>query len=287
MSKQQTQTLNSLTLALQEDPVWSPSLQDAVSEVRNMRSDFADYINRIIRKRQRHGIVKGAPGTGKSYTIGRMLNEFGLKQGAAIDCGRYDYTIIKGSLTSAMLHAQLYFHRKPGKILILDDCRNAEHDIDCLTALNSAMDTTNSIVTRERMGQMSINGMIIPNEFEFKGSIIIVSNLFGDNARAGGIRATRFSSILSRTQAFTVGNGDRQSLMAQILDLADNENLFPDATPEQLHEVFSWAVARLHKFRDISIRHMLELVDLRTDPELKDWRRLGRRVMLQTTDELE
>jgi len=276
-----------LIQSLQNDPVWSPPLEQAVRDVRDMRDDFNDYVNRILRKRQRHGVIKGAPGTGKSYTIAALLNARGLREGTTEDRGRYDYTIIKGSLTSAKLHVQLYYHRHPGKILILDDCRNAEHDIDCLTALNSAMDTTNPTVTRDRMNNIVDDSQVIPNQFTFKGSIIIVSNLFGDNARLGGVRATRFKSIQSRTQGFVVGTGDRQSVMAHILDLAEHENLFPDATDEQIVEVFTWAVERLGKFKEMSIRHMMELMDLRSDPALKDWTRLARRVMLKTADELE
>jgi hypothetical protein len=276
-----------LIQSLQNDPVWSPPLEQAVRDVRDMRDDFNDYVNRILRKRQRHGIIKGAPGTGKSYTISALLKARGLREGTTEDRGRYDYTIIKGSLTSAKLHVQLYHHRQAGKTLILDDCRNAEHDIDCLTALNSAMDTTNPTVTRDRMNNIVDDGVVIPNQFTFKGSIIIVSNLFGDNARVGGVRATRFKSIQSRTQGFTVGTGDRQSVMAHILDLAEHENLFPDASDEQIVEVFTWAVERLGKFKEISIRHMMELMDLRTDTALKDWTRLARRVMLKTADELE
>jgi len=255
--------------------------------VRDMRGDFSDYVNRILRKRQRHGVIKGAPGTGKSYTIAALLNARGLREGTTEDRGRYDYTIIKGSLTSAKLHVQLYHHRQAGKILILDDCDSVEKDPDCLAAINSATDTTNPTVTRDRMNNIVDDGVVIPNQFEFKGSIIIVSNMFGANARTGGIRATRFNSISSRIRVLEVGTGDRQSLMANILDLAEHENLFPDASDAEIVEVFAWTLKRLGQFKQVSIRHMMELVDLRTDPELKDWTRLARRVMLKTADELE
>lgn len=286
-AKQTTKT-TSLITALQNDPVWSPPLDQAVRDVRGMRTDFADYIMRVFRKRQRHAIVNGAPGTGKSYSIAKLATKAGLREGTADDRGRYDFTVIKGNLSAAKLHAQLYYHSKPGKFLILDDCRNAEHDIECLTALNSAMDTTNPLVTRDRMNSLVDEGRVIPNQFTFKGSIIIVSNLFSTGrVRQGSIKHTRYTSISSRCQAFEFGTGDRQEIMANILDLADHENLFPEASEEDIFTAFTWAVKNLYKFKEMSIRHMMEIMDLKTDPELKDWTRLARRVMLKTADELE
>lgn len=291
MAKQNPKSANntvSLITRLQNNPVWSPSLQDAVSSVQNMRGDFKDYITRVFRRRQRHAIVTGAPGTGKSYTIAALAKIYGLREGTANDRGRYDYTVIKGNMSAAKLHAMLYYHSKSGKILILDDCRNAEHDIECLTALNSAMDTTNPVVTRDRMSNLVDNGTIIPNQFKFAGSIIIVSNLFStDRARMGSVKHTRYTSIMSRCQSFDFGSSDKQSIMANILDLAENENLFASASDKDVTEAFTWAVANLGEFKELSIRHMIEIMNLKTDPDLKDWRRLARRVMLKTTDQIE
>lgn len=280
MAKQISKS-DDLLATLRNNPIWSPPLDAAIAEVRSGRDDFEDYVKLTFSGRKRkHGIVVGAPGTGKSYGVARIAKNLGLREGTIDDQGRYDFTVIKGSVSPSFLHVLLYWHRKPGKVLVFDDCKTIEHDTEALTAINSVADTTNPVVTRASMREL----VGIPSQFKFEGRIFIISNTFSPeraNTRRNSVREHRIGSITDRIRPFPIGNDDHQTIMAHLIDLAATERIFANemaADDATVAEVILWMVENLHKFKTLSIRHMMDIMDYRLNPIVRDWRRMAARV---------
>lgn len=277
----QTSKSNDMLATLRNNPIWSPPLDAAIAEVRAGRDDFEDYVKLTFTGRKRkHGILVGAPGTGKSYGVGQLAKRLGLRESSLNDQGRYDFTIIKGSVSPSFLHVLLYWHRKPGKVLVFDDCKSIEHDTEALTAINSIADTTNPVVTRASMQKL----VGIPSQFKFEGRILIISNTFSPeraNTRRNSVREHRISSITDRIRPFPVGNDDHQTIMAHLIDLAVTDRIFANemgADDDVVTEVILWMVSNLQNFRTISIRHMLDIMDYRLNPNVRNWKRMAARV---------
>ena len=277
------QDSNSLIEQIKQDPVWSPPLENAIADIRADRNHYQRYITEVLTGRRRHGIIVGAPGTGKSFGISKIAKSLGLRESPRGMSGRYDYTIIKGHAAPSSIYSELYHNRHPGKILILDDCANAENDVNAMGILNAAMDTTDAYVSWE--SNRLIKGT--PSKFKFEGSVILVSNTFDlsvTNAKQGGIRYSRIESITNRVHPFVVGNRDRQTVMAHIVDLVANEGVFdgdPDLNEHALADIIIWMVENMEAFKQLSVRQLVQVVECyKNTQQGEDWRDYASRVFV-------
>lgn len=134
---------------------------------------LVDYINFIINKKANALIVYGPPGMSKTYTIRRTLY-FSNKQAGK------DYSIEKGA-TLGLLATYSLLYKNRNKILILDDFDTPLLDTDIVNLLKSITDTYQKRIVslpREKVlssGSSKIIG--VPEKFEYKGQLIIVTNL--------------------------------------------------------------------------------------------------------------
>ena len=127
------------------------------------------YIKNIIGSGASEGlssfIWKGEPGIGKSFVTLQTLEELGLDK-------KKDYAVLSGYATPLELYTFLYKNRN--KIIVLDDIPNIFENETSYHLLLSVLWT----VTNERMVYYlsSSDKLEVPNEFEFKGKIIFLTN---------------------------------------------------------------------------------------------------------------
>lgn len=128
-------------------------------------------------------LVTGSGGTGKSYTIEKVLSEYGAR-------GK-DFVIMKGRCTPRAMYMFLYYHYN--QICVFDDCDSIFKDTDGLNILKAALDSgknriigysTADAIPTEGMNHQEIEAVLaaekkpsIPSEFEFTGAVIFISNL--------------------------------------------------------------------------------------------------------------
>jgi hypothetical protein len=273
---------------IMHDPVFRPPLPDLIEQARDSEKYLQAYINTILHQQQRHGIIVGSPGVGKSYSLSSMLKTAGLKEGQVQDRGRYDYTIVKGSISERTFHETLFWHSRNGKFLILDDCTSAERDPEVMGMLNAAMDSTNPVVTRASVRTYYSNGIEIPNSFQFNGSIIILSNMFSReraNTIRGSHRHNRIESITDRTIPFTLGNDDVYSVFAQMVLIGVEQGYLFDQglSEDEVRDTMLWMMSNLKNFKQVSMRMFVWLAKTRKSTLLLgiDWQDYAARLLLK------
>jgi hypothetical protein len=137
----------------------------------NKRFDILQDLTTLVTRRVMPSlVVTGGPGNGKSHTIIKTIKENGLTEGD-------NYVVFKGYSTARGLYNTLYDHN--GKLIIFDDCDSVLEDKTSLNILKSALDSYDkrTISWMAKLGKSDE----YPNQFDFTGRIIFISNKDKDN----------------------------------------------------------------------------------------------------------
>ena len=148
--------------------------------------------NAAINGNCRSLIVAGAPGVGKSFTI--------LKAASTISEERC--SVLKGAVTPTGLFQKLWKHRFDGHVVIFDDADDIFANERCLNFLKAACDSSDEryITWASNANQIDEDGEEIPTTFEFRGSIVFITNkdFKGEIDRETRL-APHFGAMISRS----------------------------------------------------------------------------------------
>jgi hypothetical protein len=221
-------------------------------------------------------VVTGPPGIGKSFGVSKALrNSIELPQLEAIlswdsesglpkpvinkEQNEKDieerFRFVSGHCTPLKLFEILYEGSNANMVTIFDDCDGVLRNEDCLNLFKVALDTTaekrimtwNS--TRERAE--------VPNKFEFKGSIIVITNInFENPEKASPAMAEHLGAIMSRVYYIDLAITNTREKYLHIEGVCKDHDLLKTMglAPAQIEEVMKFFHDNLQYFREVSIR---------------------------------
>ena len=207
-------------------------------------------------------IVTGPPGVGKSHGVTLQLEKATLFDKIAGKKARYQ--IVKGTMSAIGLFALLYKYSDPKNILIFDDCDIWE-DQDAINILKGALDSGKSRRISYNKDSRILREEGVPNTFEFKGSIIFITNKTFDNQRSSKIQP-HLDALQSRSHFLDLTiNTDRDKMLRvrQVYRDAD-PGLFVDYnfSKDQENVILTHMWDNHTKLREISLRMTMKMADL-------------------------
>lgn len=206
-------------------------------------------------------ICVGAAGLGKTYTIEKVLNDNGV-----------EYKKISGSGSASQLYRQLFENQDA--LLLLDDVDSMLMDEESLNLLKAALDTGNKKRMVSWMKQnRSFEAEDIPTTFEFKGQVIVVTNL---KLEGKSKLQTHLDAVASRSLVFDMKMDSRREILVRLKQLAPV--ILAEFNQEERIEIMSFFEANLEKFKRLSIREMSKFAELYGTP---NWERLCARIFLK------
>jgi hypothetical protein len=179
------------------------------------------------------------------------------------------FEIVKGAMTAVGLYATLYKYSDPQNVLVFDDCDSAFSDELSLNLLKAALDSGK----RRRIFWNSDSSMLrregIPDSFEFRGSVIFITNLSFDNVRSKKI-ADHLEALQSRCHYLDLTIHSERDKMLRIRqvhrDVSKDKvgGLFADYefANNEGEEVLDFMWANRTKMREVSLRMALKIADL-------------------------
>lgn len=224
-----------------------------------MYSRLVDFITHIIHGKQPAFIICGPPGMSKTYIVKRTFHFEKLSPGR-------DYRIEKGgALGTAEVYSMLYYNRK--KILILDDFDTPLMDpemVNLLKAITDSYDRRIISYPREKKTEVGGEGSSrpsAPSKFEFKGKLIIITNLPKDKIDP---------ALLSRAPALEV-NFDTKEVLSSLEKLLRYVN--PKTPIEIKREVLDYIISLYKKNPSIHVdfRSFKSSVDAK-EGNVYDWK---------------
>jgi hypothetical protein len=137
-------------------------------------SNLTKYLDLVMDGKLNGILLCGPPGTSKTYMVRRNLFFKGLKAGK-------DYSILKGA-TATLADTYSALYKNKNRILILDDFDTPLKDENMVNMLKAATDSYGhrilSFPERNVSSSQETTVRDAPQKFEFKGRIVIITNLY-------------------------------------------------------------------------------------------------------------
>lgn len=225
-------------------------------------------VDATVGGKNRAVIVSGPPGVGKSHGVLQSL--------ADLDESRY--AVVKGFVRPTGLYKTLYEHREAGHVVVFDDADSIFFDDVSLNILKAACDSTRarrlSWLAETRMEDEG--GDRLPRSFEFKGSVVFLTNYDFDSVVAkGGRLAPHFEAMISRSHYVDLALKTPAEYLARIRQVVAAGMLDDsDTTPAQRTELLEFLDTNHTRLRELSLRMVVKLADLMAVSP-KGWRELA------------
>jgi len=215
-------------------------------------------------------VVTGPPGVGKSFGVEQVLEKNSLFDTLAGNKLRFE--VIKGASSAIGLYKVLYNNADKNSVLVLDDCDTVLYDETSLNLLKAALDSCKKRKLSWNTDSALLRREGIPDTFEFQGSVIFITNLKFDNVR-GKIK-DHLAAIMSRCHYLDLTmDTTREKVLRCKQIVADgmlNEYQF---TSEEENDVMDFMIANKEKMREISLRMVTKLADLKKSFGDEKWKR--------------
>ena len=215
-------------------------------------------------------VVTGPPGVGKSFGVEQVLEKNSLFDTLAGNKLRFE--VIKGASSAIGLYKVLFENADKNNVLVLDDCDTVLYDETSLNLLKAALDSCKKRKLSWNTDSALLRREGIPDTFEFQGSVIFITNLKFDNVR-GKIK-DHLAAIMSRCHYLDLTmDTTREKVLRCKQIVADgmlNEYQF---TAEEENDVMDFMIANKEKMREISLRMVTKLADLKKSFGTDKWKR--------------
>jgi len=221
-------------------------------------------------------IVTGPPGVGKSYGIEKELEKaevFDKLRGPNV---QPRFEVMKGAATPIGLYMALYNFKDKGNVIVFDDCDSVLLDDLSLNILKAALDSGRNrrICWNSESNALDREG--IPKSFDFRGSVIFVTNLNFDNIRSKKLQ-DHLAALQSRCHYLDLTLDTERDKFLRIEQIAETGDLFQDysLTKEQEAEIIEFMRENKEMLRELSLRMALKIADLFAISQTR-WQALAR-----------
>lgn len=249
-------------ISVVNDAVDNPNESDEqIIERLRMRFEILDEMTQAsIDGVVRGMVVTGPPGVGKSFGVEAVLEKNSLFDKIAGNKLRFE--VVKGASSAIGLYKTLYQNADKNNVLVLDDCDTVLYDETSLNLLKAALDSSKKRKLNWNTDSSLLRREGIPDSFEFKGSVIFITNLKFDKVR-GKIK-DHLDAIMSRCHYLDLTMDTTREKVLRCKQIVKdgmlNEYDFDKVTEDQ---VVDFMIDQKDKMREISLRMVTKIADLR------------------------
>lgn len=185
-------------------------------------------------------MIFGAPGVGKTHRVRECLKQ-------CLKIPDVDYVFVKGHSTPMGLYTTL--HNNRDSIVIFDDCDAVFKDAVATGILKAALDSYDTRTVSWCSKAVTDAGL--ESKFEFKGSIIFISNL-DENAVDDAVRSRAYCINISVTTD-------------QMIDLMERvmPRIETDMPREDKEEVLSYLKSSAGELPEVNLRTLIKSLRLK------------------------
>jgi predicted AAA+ superfamily ATPase len=206
-------------------------------------------------------IVSGPPGVGKSYGVEAEIEKACLFD--QIAGRRLRAEVVKGSATAIGLYQALYKYSDPNCVIVFDDCDSILLDDVCLNLLKGALDSGKKRKISWLSDSRILRSEGIPDSFEFKGSVIFITNLKFDKMKSQKLR-DHLDALQSRCHYLDLTLDTMRDKVLRIRQIARSGELFADLELSDVaqEEIISFMDENKNRLREMSLRMAIKIGQL-------------------------
>ena len=236
--------------------------EERIQEIGERFEILTDMTKAAISGDIRAMIVSGPPGVGKSFSVEREIEKASLLDKLADRPVRAD--VVKGSATPIGLYQTLYKFSDPNCVVVFDDCDSILLDDVSLNLLKGALDSGKKRKISWLSESSALRREGIPDSFEFKGSVIFITNLKFDAMKSQKLR-DHLDALQSRCHYLDLTLDTMRDKVLRIKQIARAGELFEDYDfdPCVQDEIIDFMDENKNRLREMSLRMATKIADLR------------------------
>jgi hypothetical protein len=206
-------------------------------------------------------IVSGPPGVGKSYGVEQEIEKATLFDMVAGKKLRAE--VVKGSATPIGLYQALYKYSDPNCVLVFDDCDSILLDDVCLNLLKGALDSGKKRKISWLSESSTLRREGIPDSFEFRGSVIFITNLKFDKMKSQKLK-DHLDALQSRCHYLDLTLDTMRDKVLRIKQIAKTGALFEDMDITDVGSdlIIEFMDKNKNKLREMSLRMAIKIAQL-------------------------
>ena len=206
-------------------------------------------------------IVSGPPGVGKSFGVEAVLEKDDLFN--TLGGRKPKYEVVKGAMSALGLYAKLYEFSDEKNVLVFDDCDSILMEDLSLNILKGALDSGKKRMIAWNTDSRLLRTEGIPDRFEFKGAAIFITNIKFEHVRSKKLR-DHLDALESRCHYIDLQMDTEREKILRIKQIVNDGMLDSyEFEPVQRDEIVEFVVANANKLRELSLRMVLKIADLR------------------------
>lgn len=273
---------NVFSLVTTKEPeVYIESEEAAIERIRE-RFDILDQMAEgTTTGAVRAMIVSGPPGVGKSFGVEKVLEQASLFDKMASRKNRFE--VVKGAMSALGLYAKLYKFADEGNVLVFDDCDSILLDDLSLNILKAALDSSKKRYISWNTDSNMLSREGIPDRFEFKGSVIFITNIKFEHVRSKKLK-DHLDALESRCHYLDLTMDTQRDKFLRIKQIVRDGMLdsydFEDGAAQEIVD-YMWEMKS--RLRELSLRTVLKIADLRK-MSAHNWKRLAETTILKRAE---
>jgi len=244
--------------------------EETIERMRQRFDILTDMTKATKRGDVRAMIVSGPPGVGKSFGVEQVLEKYNTLSTLGNTAPKYE--VVKGAMSPIGLYSKLYNFANRDNVLVFDDCDSILLDDLSLNILKAALVSLNILKAAldskkvRRICWNTDSHMLrregVPNQFEFAGSVIFITNIKFDNVKSKKLR-DHLEALESRCHYIDLTIDTLREKLLRIDQIVKDGMLSSYAfTPEVHDAIVQWIKDHARRLREVSLRTVLKVSDL-------------------------
>ncbi|WWS25344.1 hypothetical protein vBKpnAMK6_00400 [Klebsiella phage vB_Kpn_AM_K6] len=212
--------------------------------------------NGLVHGNIRSLIISGAAGIGKTYSLDKALQH-------AHDTNAIDYKSVNGKISGIGLYCRLWESREANSVLLIDDV-DVFSDMDILNLLKAALDSGEKRKVCWSTASSFLEDKGIPNEFEFEGTVVFITNVDIDRELERGSKlAPHLQALVSRSVYLDLGVHTNEEIMVRVQDVIMTTSMLQNRglRNSEVIEVLEFMKDNVNRLRNVSLRTALYIGD--------------------------
>ena len=161
------------------------------------------------------------------------------------------------------LYAKLYEYADAGNVIVFDDCDSILMEDLSLNILKGALDSSKKRYIAWNTDSRLLRSEGIPDRFEFRGAAIFITNIKFEHVKSKRLR-DHLDALESRCHYIDLQMDTDREKILRIKQIV-GEGMLDDYDFEQVttDEIVSFITDNASKLRELSLRMVLKIADLR------------------------
>ena len=241
------------------EPVSNETDEEIIERLRNRFNMLTELTSAVKKGHIRGMIVSGPPGVGKSSGIEEVVQKHNMFD--EIGERFQSCKIIRGTISPVILFQKLYEYKAKNNLIVFDDCDSVLKDEEGINIIKAALDSGKRRTLSYHKDSRILRDAGIPNEFDFEGGAIFLTNLKLSSIRGKSVRE-HIAALESRCHYLDLTiDTTREKILRIKQVIADG--MLNHLTQTDKDEIIEFIESHAPKMREISLRSAIKAAELK------------------------